>query len=90
MLHYYVYYRVAPDSVGEAEAATEVILRTLEAEVGVSGRLLKKRDEPLLWMEVYENVPADEPFETRLAHACDRAGLAAHLSGTRHVECFSD
>lgn len=90
MLHYYVYYRVAPERVNEAREAAHQVQAIMATELGVTGRLLRKRGEPLLWMEVYENVPAARPFETRLANACAAARIAEHLEGARHVECFSD
>lgn len=89
MFHYYVYYRVDPRHAVEAEAAVNQLQFEIEAATGVRGRLLTKRDEPHLWMEVYENVPG-ETFEARLARATERAGVARFLQAgsTRRIECF--
>ncbi|MCW5606243.1 MAG: DUF4936 family protein, partial [Burkholderiales bacterium] len=59
---------------------------------GVQGRLLRKRGEPLLWMEIYENVGDEAQFEWALADAAGRLGIQGFLqTGTqRHVECFEE
>jgi uncharacterized protein DUF4936 len=86
---YYVYYRVDPD---RAEACETAVLNLLDAlkQSGIAGRLLKKRAEPLLWMEVYEGVRDDAAFELELATAAARLRLNEFLKeGTaRRMECF--
>ncbi|MDP1680393.1 MAG: DUF4936 family protein [Burkholderiales bacterium] len=90
MFHYYIYYRVAPEQLLEADAAVKQIQYEMEAHFSVAGRLLKKRDEPLLWMEIYENVPSSAEFETALKLAEDKAGIIRFVrgDGQRHLECF--
>ena len=89
-LCYYVYYRVArPQQAGVAVRGTQsqLLLRS-----GVRGRLLSKRDEPALWMEVYEGVNDAPTFEAelgRLAAAMKLEGLLAPGS-RRHTECFEE
>jgi hypothetical protein len=53
---------------------------------------MKKRNEPQLWMEIYENVPDEASFEWELAEAVAGSGIANLLqSGSgRHIECFSE
>ena len=59
---------------------------------GVRGRLLTKRDEPGMWMEVYEGVNDAPAFEAEL----DRLIAAMKLEGflepgsRRHTECFEE
>jgi hypothetical protein len=53
MRHYYIYYRIVPDQADTIAAAIQVIQQQLETSLGIRGRLLKKRDEPNLWMEIY-------------------------------------
>jgi hypothetical protein len=84
---FYVWYRAGRD-----EAAAELAVRTMMARLGcrsgVSGRLLKKRDEPRLWMEVYEGVSDAEAFEHLLAQALDEYDVEMFLDGARRIECF--
>lgn len=87
---YYIYYRVDPDKTEACEPRIKELLAAVQAATGITGRLLKKREEPLLWMEIYENVSDAETFELRLAHAATRLGVLAYLQpdSGRHTECF--
>ena len=89
MLNYYIYYRIQPEHSAAAEAAVQQIQREIATRCGITGRLLKKRDAPNLWMEIYEQV-SSAAFENALALAENKAGIAALLGGdgTRHRECF--
>ena len=88
--HYYVYYRVNPEKAVACEPRIRDLLAAVEKVTGVAGRLLKKRGEPQLWMEVYENVYNDSKFEWELAEAASKLKIQDYLQpGTgRHVECF--
>lgn len=92
MFHYYVYYRVDPARSMEANAAVQQVGFEVEAELGIPSRRLRKRDEPMLWMEVYENVASVAAFESALEHAVNKSGLLQYLPAgeRRHVECFED
>ena len=59
---------------------------------GVAGRLLRKRGEPGLWMEVYEKVGNERDFEHELAQAVGRLKATEFLQpgSARRVECFED
>jgi hypothetical protein len=89
-LSYFVYYRVTQPQL--AGIAVRGMQSELLARSGVSGRLLAKRDEPGLWMEVYEGVHDASTFEAEL----DRLIAAMKLEGflepgsRRHTECFED
>lgn len=87
---YYIYYRVAPHHAETCEARVHELLAAIQQITTVTGRLLKKRNEPLLWMEVYENVGDDTKFELELAHAATRLKLAECLQdgSARRSECF--
>jgi len=92
MFHYYIYYRINPEHSMEADAAVRQIQFEVEAELGTQGRRLSKREEPMLWMEIYENVVSTPTFESALDRAVDRSGLLQWLAASerRHVECFED
>ena len=91
-LSYYVYYRIDPIQVKTAMAIVETQMRAIVDATGVPGRLLRKRGEPNLWMEVYENVADAALFEHELALAAEAIEKTASLqTGTgRHVECFEE
>lgn len=84
---FYVWYRVGEDDAG-AELAVRTMMARLACRTGVPGRLLKKRDEPRLWMEVYAGVADAEAFERRLAQALDEFDVEMFLDGPRRAECF--
>jgi hypothetical protein len=89
-LCYYVYYRVTqPQQAGIAVRGmqSELLLRS-----GVRGRLLSKRDEPGLWMEVYEGVNDAPAFEAELDRLVAVMKLEDFLEsgGRRHTECFEE
>ncbi len=67
----------------------KALLTRVRDATGVAGRLLKKRGDPHLWMEVYENVADESTFESELAAAAGTLQVTGFLqSGGRHVECF--
>lgn len=88
MHHYYIYFRVADKDAVE----TELLIRSMQARLacrsGISGWLLKKRDEPAMWMEVYEQVSNAMLFERLLAQTVDEFDIEMFLDSPRHLECF--
>jgi hypothetical protein len=92
MLSFYIYYRVQPEKAAACEPAVQAVLSRVRAATGVTGRLMKKRGEPNLWMEVYEGVIDDAKFEWELAEAAGRLDLQQFLfpGSGRHMECFED
>ncbi|HKU69983.1 MAG TPA: DUF4936 family protein [Burkholderiales bacterium] len=89
---FYIYYRVDPAKAGACEPRVRELLTLMRKVTGVQGRLMVKRDEANLWMEVYENVADDSKFEWELADAAGKLKLQTFLQpGTaRHIECFRD
>jgi hypothetical protein len=87
---YYIYYRVAADNAQRCEARVLELFSAIKQSTNVAGRLLKKRSEPLLWMEIYENVRDDAKFELELEQATTQLKLAECLQegSTRRAECF--
>lgn len=88
MNHYYIYYRVSEKAADEAETLVRSMQARLACRSGITGRLLKKRDEAGLWMEVYEDVAEPARFEHLLQQAVDEFDLGMFIDGIRHAECF--
>lgn len=87
----YVYYRIDPARRDAARAAADRVLRTMCDAHGVQARLLEKRGERALWMEVYAPVTDPDAFCSVLEASARRCGLTALLAAgsVRHVECFT-
>lgn len=87
---YYIYYRIDPAQAETAVARIKQLLDAVRNTTGIQGRLMKKRGEPDLWMEVYENVADAAEFEWELAEAVSRLKAAGFLrpGSGRHIECF--
>lgn len=86
--HYYIYYRVNEKNADEAEHLIRTMQTRLACRSGTGGRLLKRRSDPGLWMEVYENVADPQRFEFLLRQAADEYDIEMLLDGTRKQECF--
>lgn len=89
---YYIYYRVDAVHAGACADAVQKLLTAVRERTGIRGRVLKKRNEPLLWMEIYEPVADEAKFEWELAEAVAASGITPLLQAgsARHVECFSE
>ena len=87
---YYIYYRVPAERAQACELRVLELFKAMKQSTGCAGRLLKKRSEPVLWMEVYENIRDDAKFELELEQAVAQLKLAECLQegSTRRVECF--
>jgi len=85
---YYIYYRVAQPA--QAQTLVRHIQSSLKARTGIDGRLLRKRDDPSTWMEIYERVEDVDVFEQCLAAAVRATNFEAVLAtgDVRHMECF--
>jgi hypothetical protein len=81
-LNYYVYYKIAPDRVAELRQAVHGLFETIENQSGVRGRLMRRRDDPTTYMEVYEDVTDERGFEALL----EREGVK--LGVQRKIERF--
>ena len=92
MTAYYIYYRVQPEKAAACEPVIRELLAAVRKATGVAGRLMKKRGEPNLWMEIYEGVTDDAKFEWELADAAGRLKVQAFLlpGSSRHFECFEE
>jgi hypothetical protein len=89
-VHCYVYYRVEPARAAGARETIATVFASIEERAGVTGRLLQRQDEPMLWMEVYESVHDPARFEVMLADLLDTHRFAQFLApgSTRKIERF--
>lgn len=89
---YYIYYRVDAAQVDACARAVQTLLATMHVRSGIHGRMLIKRNEPLLWMEIYEPVTDGAKFEWELAEAVAALKINALLQdgSARHIECFAE
>jgi len=87
LFSYFVWYRVQHDD-RDSETAIRSMMSRLACRSGVSGRLLKKRDEAGLWMEIYLDVTDDAAFERLLQQAVDEYDVEMFIEGKRCTECF--
>ncbi len=83
---YYVYYRIAFERADEARRVVAAIQDDVLRQAGVAGRLLRRKDDPETWMEIYEGVAQDKAFEDSLASAVERHAFQRLLaSGSRRI-----
>lgn len=89
-LCYYIYYRVAQPA--QAQTLVRDIQAALKDKTGISGRVLRKRDDPATWMEIYEGVKDADAFERHLTAVIHAANFAAILEdgSRRHLERFEE
>jgi hypothetical protein len=89
-LNFYIYYRVPAQNAERARAVVNALQRELSDIAGISGRLLRRRDDEATWMEIYENVQDVARFEAELAKLIERHDLAALLvpGSSRKQEVF--
>lgn len=90
--HFYIYYAVDPAAATTARDRVATFLAAVHEVTGIAGRLLRRADEPLLWMEIFENVADREAFSATLERLAAAHGLGEVLAPgrSRHVECFQD
>jgi isocitrate dehydrogenase kinase/phosphatase len=81
-LNYYVYYKVEPELLALLRSAVDELFEKIEKQTGIRGRWMHRRDDPLTYMEVYEDVKDEKAFEALL----EREG--AKLGVPRKVERF--
>jgi quinol monooxygenase YgiN len=81
-LNYYVYYKIQPDRLAALRALVDELFGRIEKQTGVRGRWMHRSDDPLTYMEVYEDVKDEKAFEALL----EREG--AKLGVPRKIERF--
>jgi Domain of unknown function (DUF4936) len=78
-LNYYVYYKVEPGRVGELQRSVQILFSVVEKRFGVHGRLMRRRDDPTTYMEVYEDVKDERGFEALLEREGAKLGVQRKL-----------
>lgn len=83
---YYIYYRIAAEKTEQAKRIVTEVQREVQAGCGVTGRLLRRRDDPGTWMEIYAGIQDESAFERSLAAALDRHRFSEVLaSGSSRI-----
>ena len=88
-MYYYIYYRVVAVAAADCKRSVIALQAEIHKRLGVCGRLLCKQDEPLLWMEAYENIIDTQVFERTVTELAQYS-VALYIDGPRHIECFRD
>lgn len=81
-MNYYVYYKIAPGQLTQLWPKVQDLFRRAKLEFDVTGRWMRRRDDPTTYMEVYEEVRDEAAFEVLL----EREG--AKFGVPRKVERF--
>lgn len=84
---YCVWYRVTHDGP-DTETVLRRMMARLACRTGIFGQLMKKRDDPGLWMEVYQGIADADAFEQHLVETADEYDVDMFVADKRRVECF--
>ncbi len=89
-VHFYIYYRIAAPHAADALALLTEVMRTLDEQFTVCGRLFCAEKDADLWMEVYEDVREPLQFEAAMNVLLARTRLASWLArgSVRRIERF--
>ena len=75
MTNYYVYYRIEAGRFEVLRFSVEELFKVIEHETGVRGRWMRRRDDPMTYMEIYEEVKDERAFEAALERESAKLGL---------------
>ncbi|MBV8032688.1 MAG: DUF4936 family protein [Betaproteobacteria bacterium] len=81
-MNYYVYYKVEAGQLPSVRAWVDRFFRAAKERFKVDGRLLRRRDDPATYMEVYEGIADPDAFDAFLETEARVLGI------DRHVERF--
>jgi hypothetical protein len=87
---YYIYYRLSPERMEQAAARVAAMQAALRAQTGIAGRRLRRADDALTWMEIYEPVDDAGSSESALQRLAALHLLDELLAPgeRRHLERF--
>ena len=74
-MNYYVYYKVSPAQLEQVRPRVEDLFRRAKLDFGVTGRWMRRRDDPSTYMEVYEGVTDETGFEALLEREGPKLGV---------------
>ena len=78
-MNYYVYYNVEPGHVAQLRPRVEALFKKVQEQFDVQGRLMRRRDDPTTYMEVYEDVKDEGGFEALLEREGAKLGVQRKL-----------
>ena len=88
---FYIYYKVPEQNATSLYGQIRTLQNNIKDKTGITGKLLKKVNDSLLWMEIYENVNDPTTFLNTLQKEISNIELADFFEETqRKVEIFSE
>lgn len=88
---FYVYYKVPEQNAADLRDRIRNLQTNVMNLTGATGKLLVKINEPLLWMEVYENIIDHTIFLNALQKEISKVGLTNFFEhNQRKIEIFSE
>ena len=78
-MNYYVYYKIESARLAALRALVQALFDEIEKQTGVRGRWMHRRDDPLTYMEVYEDVKDEKAFEALLEREGAKLGVPRKL-----------
>ena len=74
-MNYYVYYKIAPGQLAVLWPKVQDLFRRAKLDFGVTGRWMRRRDDPTTYMEIYEDVGDEAGFEMLLEREAAKFGV---------------
>ena len=78
-MNYYVYYKVSPAQLEQVRPRVQDLFCRAKLDFGVTGRWMRRRDDPSTYMEVYEGVTDETGFEALLEREGAKLGLQRRI-----------
>lgn len=78
-MNYYVYYKVEASRESAVKIAVGDLFRIIQKQLGVTGRWMRRRDDPSTYMEVYEGVADEVAFEALIEREGAKLGVPRKL-----------
>ncbi len=86
---FYIYYKVPEEDWSSLYEKLSSIQESIAKKTGASVKLIRKLNEPFVWMEVYENVADHQSFSILLDEELAAANLSHFFEfNPRNVEIF--